>query len=174
MNVHYTARQTTLTPDLKDYSERRLKSLKKLLGFVREVDIIFSSEKNRHKVEIHVKAKGAGLVIVEESHDMMNSLKLAFDGLEKKIKKEREKYREKKRRMSREKKALPFSEESSENETRIVSSNYFSPKPMTLEEALLHFDLKKREVFVFRKQDSEKWAVLFRRKDGNYGLVEPE
>ena len=45
---------------------------------------------------------------------------------------------------------------------------------MTVEEAALELDLKKREVLVFRMEGTEKWAVLFRRKDGNYGLVEPE
>jgi putative sigma-54 modulation protein len=47
-------------------------------------------------------------------------------------------------------------------------------KPMPVEEAVLQLDVKNREVFVFRKEGSEKWAVLFRRKDGNVGLVEPE
>jgi putative sigma-54 modulation protein len=45
---------------------------------------------------------------------------------------------------------------------------------MTIEEAFLHLDLKKKEVFVFRMEATEKWAVLFRRKDGHYGLVQPE
>ena len=60
--------------------------------------MILAHARNRHKAEIHVRAKGAGIVVVEESHDLMNSLNLAFDDLEKKIKKEREKFREKKRR----------------------------------------------------------------------------
>ena len=47
-------------------------------------------------------------------------------------------------------------------------------KPMTLDEALLQFETSKMEVFVFRKFDSETWAVLFRRKDGHFGLVDPE
>jgi putative sigma-54 modulation protein len=45
---------------------------------------------------------------------------------------------------------------------------------MSVEEAVLQLDIKNREVFVFRKEGSEKWAVLFRRKDGNVGLIEPE
>jgi putative sigma-54 modulation protein len=45
---------------------------------------------------------------------------------------------------------------------------------MSVEEALLQLESSKREVFVFRKFDSEKWAVLYKRKDGNFGLVEPE
>jgi putative sigma-54 modulation protein len=139
-----------------------------------EVDLIFSSEKNRHKAEIHVKAKGSSVLVVEESHDMLNSLNLAFDSLEKKIKKEREKYREKKRRISRERKSLSLTTESEGPEKRILRSDYYSLKPMTVDEALIQFEIKKKEVFAFRKHDTEKWAVLFRRKDGHYGLIEPE
>jgi putative sigma-54 modulation protein len=57
---------------------------------------------------------------------------------------------------------------------RIVQSPHYSLKPMTVEEAAVQLDMKNREVFVFRKQGSEKWAVIFRRKDGHFGLVEPD
>ena len=174
MNVHFTARQTTLTPDLRQYCEKRLNSLEKLLGSVIEVDVICSVERNRNKAEIHVKAKGASLIVVEETLEMMNSLNRAFDHLEKKIKKEREKFRERKRRSGREKKEIPFTPEPGEGEKRIIRSQDYSLKPMPLEEALIQFDLKKKDILIFRKSGSEKWAVLFRRKDGNYGLVEPE
>jgi len=174
MNIHYTARRMRFTPDLRQYCEKRFKSLEKLLNFATGVDVILSSGKNRQQAEIHIKAKGAGLVVIEESHDMLNSLNLAFDSLEKKVKKEREKYREKKRRGGRERKAFALPAETVERGGRIVRANYYTPKPLTLEEALIQFDLNKKEVFVFRRAGEEKWAVLFRRKDGNYGLVEPE
>jgi putative sigma-54 modulation protein len=176
MIVHFTARQMVLTPELKDYCEKRLQALEKLMGAVIEVDLILSVEKYRHKVEIHVVAKGASLVVVEETHDMMNSLNLAFENLEKKVKKEREKWREKKRRRGRERKQFPAPEplEPEGNLPRVIRSENYSLKPMVLEEALLQFDLEKKDVFLFRKSGSEKWAVIYRRKDGNYGLIEPE
>ena len=57
---------------------------------------------------------------------------------------------------------------------RVIRSADYSLKPMLLEEALLQFDLEKRDVFLFRKSGSEKWAVIYRRKDGNLGLIEPD
>jgi putative sigma-54 modulation protein len=45
---------------------------------------------------------------------------------------------------------------------------------MSLEEALIQIDIKSKEVFLFRSEGSEEWAVIYRRKDGHYGLVEPE
>ena len=135
MNIHYTARQGHLTPDIKAYCDRRLAELKRLMGFATDVDVILSHEKSRQKAEIHVRAKGGGLVVIEESPDMMNSLHLAFDALEKKIRKEREKYREKKRRGGRERKsfALPAAE-AGEGDKRVIRADHFSAKPLTLME----------------------------------------
>jgi putative sigma-54 modulation protein len=174
MIVHFKARQMDLTPEVKAYCEKRLKALEKLMGSVIEVNLILSVEKYRHKAEIHVKAKGAGLVVTEETHDLMNSLNLAFENLEKKVKKEREKWREKKRRKGRERKQLAFPPEREAESLRVVRSRDFSVKPMLLEEALLQFDAEKRDVFLFQKSGSEKWAVIYRRKDGHYGLIDPD
>jgi putative sigma-54 modulation protein len=175
MIVHFTARQMSLAPEIKAFCEKRLKALEKLMGSVIEVDLILSVEKYRYKAEIHVKARGAGLVVVEETHDLMNSLTLAFESLEKKVKKEREKWREKKRRKGRERKQLAIPLEQEMEIPRVVRSGDYSLKPMLLEEALLQFDAEKRDVFLFRKSGSaEKWAVIFRRKDGHYGLIDPD
>lgn len=145
-----------------------------LLRSVIDVDIILSVEKNRHKVEINLKTKGSRVVVVEETHDLLNSLNLAFESLEKKVKKEKEKFREKKRRKGRERKQFSPAPEREEIPRKIIKSGDYSPKPMLLEDALLQFDLENKDILVFRKQGSEKWAVLFRRRDGNYGLIEPE
>jgi len=173
MNVNYTARQTNLTPDLKKHCQRRLKSLEKFVGNLSEVDIILTKEKYRHKAEINIKAGRSRLNAVEETHDIYNSLNLAFDNLEKRVKKAKGKSRERKRRKGREKGIFTFPV-SPEEERRFIRSQDYSPKPMTLEDAVLQFELNKREVFVFRQTGSEKWAVIYRRKDGNIGLIEPE
>ena len=174
MNVHFTARRTDLTPEVKRYCEKRLKALEKLLDEAIEVDIILSVQKNRSRAEIHVLTRGAGLVVVEETPEMLESLNLAFDSLEKKVKKERAKFRERKRRKGRERKSLGIQPEAEEPERRILQSSLYSLKPMSVEEAAIQLEIKNREVFVFRKQGSEKWAVLYRRKDGHFGLVEPD
>jgi putative sigma-54 modulation protein len=174
MNVHYTARQATLTPEIKAYCEKRLGRLKGLVGDVLDVNVILIVQKNRNKAEINVRAKGGGLVVVEETLDMMDSLNRAFDNLEKKVRKERVKGRDKKRRGGRERKVLVPTLEAPEPEKRVIHSNYFSLKPMSIEEALIQIDIKSKEVFLFRREGAEAWAVVYRRKDGHYGLVEPE
>lgn len=174
MNINFTARHASITPEIKKYCEKRLKSLEKVLGHKISADLILSVEKYRRKVEINVKIKRAVFNVMEETHDMFSSLGLAFDNIEKRVKKEREKLREKKRRKTREREVFSLPAETEEPQKRVIRSQDYSLKPMSLEEAFIQFDLNKKEVFVFRKLGSEKWAVIYRRKDGNYGLIEPE
>jgi putative sigma-54 modulation protein len=112
--------------------------------------------------------------VAEESSDILVSLGLAFDALERKIKKDKEKFREKKRRIGREAREEGEPSEPAATAPKIVRFPYFASKPMSIGEALIQLDAKKKEVFVFRPGDGDQWAVLFRRKNGTYGLVRPE
>lgn len=174
MNVHFTARKAALTPEIRAYCEKRLSRLRSLVDDVLDVNVILTVQKNRSKAEVNVRAKGGVVVVVEETLDMMDSLNRAFDNLETKIRKERAKWREKRRRGGRERKALAPVLEAPEPEKRVIRANHFSLKPMSLDEALVQIDIKNKEVFLFRREDGRDWAVLYRRKDGHFGLVEPE
>lgn len=174
MKVNYTARHTNVTPDIKKYCEKRIKSLEKILGHSIDADVLISVEKFRQKVEINLKTKMAVFNTVEETHDMTGSLVGAFDHLEKRVKKEREKLRERKRRRTRETAPYALPVEMKERRKRVIRSQSYSMKPMSLEEAIIQFETSKNEIFLFRNAGKENWAVLYRRRDGNYGLVEPE
>ena len=173
MNVHYTARKTALTPEIRAYCEKRLARLKDLVDDVLDVNVILNIQRTRNKAEIHVRAKGVGYVVIEEAQDMMDSLNRAFDTLETRIRKDRAKWREKKRRGGRERKALAPVVAVPEPETRVIRASFFSLKPMSLEEAIIQLDAKAKEVFLFRREGSQEWAAVYRRKDGQYGLIEP-
>lgn len=174
MNVHYTARRTVMTPEIQAYCEKRLEALGPLLGDLVKAEVILSAQRTSQRAEVRVEARTGALVVVEESPDIMNSLNLAFDNLEKKYKKEKAKVRERKRRGGRERKVEPPAPEAAETGFRLIRSPYYSAKPMSVEEALLQFEARDREVLVFRPAGSGAWSVLFRRKDGRVGLVEPE
>ncbi len=174
MKVNYTARHTNVTPDIRRYCEKRIKSLERILGHPIEADVLLSVEKYRQKVEINLKAKMTAFNTVEETHDMTSSLVGAFDHLEKRVKKEREKLRERKRRRVRETGIFTSSAETEERPRRVIRSLSYSMKPMSLEEAIVQFEMSKNEILLFRTAGKENWAVLYRRRDGNYGLVEPE
>jgi len=173
MKLNFTARNTEITPDIKKYAEKRLQSLERILDDTIESDLILSVEKYRHKVEINVRARGVTLNSVEETQDMISSLNVAFDHIEKRIKKEKDKLRERKRRKNR---ILEESLEPIEEEKRkqIIRSHNYSLKPMTVDEALFQLESEGKDVFLFRKFENESWTVLYRRKDGNFGLIEPE
>jgi len=173
MKINYTARHTKVTTEMKKFCEKKVQSLEKLLGPPIEADILLSVEKYRQKVEINLKTKMASLNTVEETHDMSSSLVGAFDHLEKRVKKEREKLRERKRRRIREVKTFSPPVEKGDKPKRVIHSQNFTMKPMSLNEALAQLETSKEEVFLFRTAETENWAVLYRRKDGNYGLIEP-
>ncbi len=174
MPIAYTARNTELTQDVEKYCEKRMASLEKLLGYPLEAHLILSVEKYRNKVEINVKTKGATLNAVSETQDVSSSLGDVFDNIERRAKKEKDKLRERKRRKAKE--AVPAAppEGEIEAEKRIIRSSKYAMKPLSVEEAAILFDSGGDEVLVFRKSDTEKWAVLYRRKDGNLGLIEPK
>ncbi len=174
MSINYTARQTKVTEELKRYCEKRVHSLEKMLGHPIDADVIFSVEKYRQKVEVLLKTKMATLNTVEETHDMSSSLVGAFDHLEKRVKKEREKLRGRKRKRIREAETFSPPIEQSEKPARVIRSQSYSMKPMSVEEALIQLKASKEAAFLFRTANTEDWAVLYRRKDGNFGLIEPK
>lgn len=174
MTVTYTARHTELTPNVEKYCERRMASLEKLLGYPLEAHLILSVEKYRNKVEINVKTKGATLNAVSETQDVSSSLGAAFDNIERRAKKEKDKLRERKRRKTKEAAPAAPPEEEQETQRRVIRSRRFAMKPMSVEEATILLESSRDEVLVFRKSDTETWAVLYWRKDGNFGLIEPK
>ena len=174
MNINYTARHTSVTPEIEKHCERRIQGIEKVLGYPVEAKIILTLEKYRHKAEINIKTKGATLNAEEETGDMLSSIGVAFDHIDKRIKKEKEKLRERKRRKVREIAEPAPSGETEEFEKRIIPSRNYSLKPMSVDEAVMMLEAGKGDVFAFRKFETEKWAVLYRRKDGHYGLIDPE
>lgn len=174
MKINYTARHTKVTGEMKQYCEKRIQSLEKLLGHQIDVDVLLSVEKYRQKVEVNLKTKMATLNTIEETHDMSSSLVGAFDHLETRVKKEREKLRERKRRKGREIETFSAPMEEGKRPKRVIRSQSYTMKPMSVEEALVQMETSKEEVLLFRTMETEDWAVIYRRKDGNYGLIEPK
>jgi putative sigma-54 modulation protein len=173
MKIKYTARNTKVTDEMKQYCEKKIQSLENLLGYPIHAEIIVSVEKYRQKAEIKLKTKTAMLNTIEETHDMSSSLAGAFEHLEKRVKKEREKLRERKRKRVKEMASFPAPEEQGKQK-RVIRSQSFTMKPMTVEEAAVQMETSEENVFLFRIMETENWAAIYRRKDGNYGLIEPK
>lgn len=173
MIVNFTGRRTELTEEIKDYCQQRLTRMEKILRDVIQIDIILSEQRNRKKVDLQVKRRGEDFVISEETNDVFNSLNQAFDSLEKKVVKERRKMIQKRRRAAGREESLAGLE-AVEQTPRLLRLPYFSDKPISIQEALQLLEEGKKEVFLFRKENGQSWAVVFRKKDGQIALVDPE
>jgi ribosomal subunit interface protein len=173
MIVNFTARHLELTDEIKEYCQKRLERMAKLLRDVQEINVILSEQKSRKRVDLQVRRKGEDFVVSKETNDLFNSLNQVFDSLEKKIVKERRKLIQRRRRSS----GLGGPEivvEPEETPLKLVRLPFFSDKPISVEEAVLQLEEGKKEIFMFKKEDGENWAAVFRRKDGQIGLVDPE
>jgi len=172
ININYTGRQVNITPEIRKYCERRIKSIGKLVSSPADVDVILSVEKYRYEAEINISAKGFTLNATGETQDILSSLALAFDNLERQVKKEKDKMKRRKR--GKKKKTGDFSNETEGRKSapRIIRDEDYILKPMSVNEAALTIGSKKKDVFVFRDIETQRWGVLYKRKDGNLGLIE--
>ena len=171
-----TGRQIVVTEALKKAAEDRLARLEKYLDGDGEAHVILAVEKRRHRAEVVVRDRRVTLSAAGETADMYSSLNLVGDRLERQAKKHREKVkiehkREGKKASPRRLAALtPMPPE----EAQVIRVDASPVKPMSVEEALLDVRDTEREFLVFRNSASHRISVLYRRRDGNYGLIEPE
>jgi putative sigma-54 modulation protein len=175
MKIHFTGRQIDVSPALRKVAEDRLGKLDKFLDHLMEAHVILAVEKRRHRAEVVVHGRHVTLSAAGETADMYSTLSLVADRLERQAKKHRNKIKVKKKRDGartsprRIAKAAPLADAA-----RVVRVDSAPLKPMSVEEALLQLAGTEREFLVFCHASSRRVSVLYRRKDGNYGLIEPE
>lgn len=181
MNLEFTGRNIEVTEALKEFTRDKLEKSLRLINETGEVQVIFSVEKHRHCVEYKVTSPSYNINCKDESQDLYNSIHAASEILEKLIKKQKSKIWGKKRRKARGRNNLNMQvfsiepgEEGEKGVPRIIKSDNFVLKPMSIEEAALQVENSKNEFLVFRNSDSDKISVVYKRKDGNYGLIEPD
>jgi putative sigma-54 modulation protein len=180
MNVYkLVGRQIEITEALKNYLDKKMVRLDRFFDNA-EAKVVLSMAQGarverKAKAEIQVNVPG-GIVRVEESDsDMYAAIDRAIDRLEYQLK------RYKERHFQRERQAVPepvlagggFAEAEEDSEPRIVRTKRFNMKPMTPEDAAFEMEALGHDFFVFRNSDTEQINVIYRRRDGNYGLIEP-
>ena len=177
MRVEYTGRQIEVTPAIQKFTEGHLKKIRKLLGESIEVHAILTVEKYRHIAEINLKSRSFKLNGVEETNDMYSSINAVLEKIERQALKAKDRKIAKKRKTSAANSerslAVPESGRANPDHPRIIRTESHAAKPMTVEEAVLEVTNSKIDFLVFRNAESEKVSVVYRRKDGNFGLIEP-
>ncbi|NLW17998.1 MAG: ribosome-associated translation inhibitor RaiA [Firmicutes bacterium] len=175
MQIIVRGKNIQLTDALRDYATKKVERLGKFFDQPLEAQVMLTVEKDRHTVEVTAMIDGLILRGEESSPDMYASIDLVTDKLERQI--DRYKTRISRRLRTNEFKngvAIPAESEDMDEGPRIVRSKRFAMKPMPVEEAVLQMNLLNHDFFVFINAETENFAVVYRRKDGNYGLIEPE
>jgi len=160
---------------LKSYVSDKLDRFDKYLDNPGEANVVLAVEKFRHIAEINIAGDRLTIIGSEETNDMYSAIDMALDKLEKQIKKSKQKTRERRsagknrnRSMLEESDSLP--DEDTERQIKIRNIEY---KPMDIEEAVLQMDLIEDNFLVFTNARSDRINVLYRRRDGHYGLIQP-
>jgi putative sigma-54 modulation protein len=175
MRLQVKGKNLEVSPSIRSYAEDKLAKLDRQLHDLAEVEVELAVEKNpsisdNHVAEATIRTKGPVLRARESSPDMKASIDQLAEKLERQVKRYNEKRRNHRPRHAKlPENAVPVAEISPD----IVKTKQFSVKPMSQEEAALQLELVGHDFFVFRNEDSEEVNVLYRRRDGNYGLIEP-
>ncbi|HLA78771.1 MAG TPA: ribosome-associated translation inhibitor RaiA [Vicinamibacteria bacterium] len=179
MQIDFTGRGVEVPDEIRGLAERKLSKLQRVLRGISHVHVILAADKHRQIAEVSVHSPHLSLTAAEESGDLGGSLSTVIEKLTRQAQRHTGKLRERKRRGGPRTTALwagvvPSGDSRGEGLPRIIRSRRFVPKPMTVEEALLEVSASDDGFLVFRDAATERMNVLYRRKDGNLGLIEPE
>jgi len=179
MRITVVGRHFDVTEPIKRYADKKLLKLDRYTDKIKEAHVILEVQKFRRIAEITLFMKYFKLTAKEESRDMYASIDKTLDSLHKQVLKVRERIKEHKaRRKGSAKKAfldlqnIPDEIEiASRDKKSKVIRKQFQSKPMSVEEACMELDLFKKQFLVFRNSKTENITVVYKRDDGNYGLI---
>jgi putative sigma-54 modulation protein len=180
MQLQVKGRNLEVSDAIRSYAEEKLGKLERQLTDPR-VELELAVEKNpsiaaNHVAEATIWTSGPVLRARESSSDMRASIDQLVEKLERQVTRYKTRGRSRRRRAARANgttaETVPVVAD--EAEPRIVKTKQFAVKPMSLEEAVLQLELIGHDFFVFRNADSGDVNVVYRRRDGDYGLIEPQ
>ena len=172
MRLQVHGRNVEVTDTLREYAEQKLAKLDRQLNDLTRVELELAVERNpsiaaNQIAEATVWTKGPILRARESSADMRASIDLMTVKLERQV----IRYREKRQRRNGRAPEPPATAD--DPVPRIVKTKQFVLSPMTPEEAVEALELVGHDFFVFRDAGSNEVQVVYRRRDGSYGLIEP-
>ncbi|MEA3488733.1 MAG: ribosome-associated translation inhibitor RaiA [Candidatus Omnitrophota bacterium] len=181
MDINITGRNFDLDNSIKKYVHKRLDKLEKMYRRIYKCEVILEEEKERKKAEIILYLKRNRVVAKEISPDIYASIDNASESIKKQLRRLRGKVSSRRRKLMLSKLMKPVARFGAspeivipEQRERIIKSNTFAGKPMLPEEAKLELELMGRSFIMFKNADTGEANVLYKRHDGNYGLIEPD
>lgn len=169
MNIIISGKHMDLTKNLKEYAEEKISRFPKYLGNISEATVTLSVEKYRHKAEVLLKANGSFIQAESTTEEMYASI----DDVVEKLARQIRKFKDKNVSLRKSKDKAESLPETEETFPAIIKNKSYNLKPMSVEEASMQMDLMGREFLVFTNASSGDMNVLYKRNDGNFGLIEP-
>jgi putative sigma-54 modulation protein len=175
MQTSVTFKNLDPTDTLKSYVRDKLDRFDRYLDNPAEANVVLLVEKFRHIAEININGDRLTINGKEETNDMYSAIDMVLDKLEKQIKKNKQKIRERRPGVKAKNIALMEADINLPDEelVREIKVKNIEYKPMDVEEAVLQMDLLSNNFLVFTNARSDRVNVLYRRKDGHYGLIQP-
>ena len=168
MKITVSGKQMTVRPSLRDLTEKKLAKFDRFFDEGAEALVIYSCRHDLQYIEITIRQGGTIFRSEEGADTFQNAIDRAMDALERQMRKN--KTRLEKRLRTGAFTGLPAEEIEEEHEFRIRTKT-FPVKPMSVEEAILQMELLGHQFYMFRDAETEEPCVVYRRKDGDYGLI---
>ena len=174
MKFTFTEKKMGTSEELRAYAERKIGKLERFFKNDSSAYVTFSMERGRFLAEITIENNGMFYRASELTSDMYASVDSGVAAIERQIRKNKTRLEKKLREGALEREQAPAfvpAEDDEDVEFNIVRNKKFSIKPMSPEEAILQMNLLEHEFFVFRNESDGAISVVYRRKNGGYGLI---
>lgn len=176
MNYIITGRKVDVTDGLRERVYKRLGKLEKYFKDDPDVRVTFSVAKDRHTIEVTIFSTGVIYRAEETDPDMYAAIDKVVDVIERQMRRHKTHLEKKLKKEAFDAPYAPIEAASEpvdeETEFKVVKVKKFSFKPMSVEEAILQMNLLGHEFFVFDNSENDAISIVYKRKDGNYALIE--
>ena len=174
MKYIISGKNIEVTEGLKSAVYEKLDRLEKYFNEDTEVQVTFSVEKDRQKMEVTIPIKGNIIRAEQVSDDMYVSIDLVTEVIERQISRHKKKLVDQTQSAAFFQKTFIEEDIPDDDEIKIIRTKKFAIKPMDPEEACFQMDMLGHSFFVFRNSETDEVNVVYKRKGNTYGLIEPE
>lgn len=174
MKINVRSRKNEVTPAMREYAEKRLEKFDKMLGGVDEVSVLHNAVKDTHTVEVTMYVDNVILRGETSGESMYACIDMVVEKLERQVRKHKTKLA-KRFRSGASKRELNIVEVPEvEHEVELVKTKTFERKPYAVEDAIMQMELLGHDFFAFINVETDEVNVVYKRKDGNIGMLKPE
>lgn len=181
MSTEFVGRQYDIEDEVRDYAQERVDGTLRFAEEPIHAHVAFTAEGHRAIVDIQFSHRGGSLHASEEADDMREATNLAFDKLDKQLRRARKRMVDKRRKADQERVESDHwpvdvvgGEELRAGSTQVLKSSRFDIEELDMDQAVAKLERSRNEFLIFRHVETGSTTVLYKRQDGNYGLVSPE